>query len=219
MAVAAKCSQFRHCDLLPRERLGLSSSGSDEGWSGGSEGAASVGSGWCSLLNGEFWEPKGGLKILSSLLSQDVSWLLDEGLDDVNGITSGGVSSSHLGVHLGDGTAKGGGSVFFVHVDDIGSSLVFKDDSVVLDGLSFLLEDLGDIDDLALALSDLVLSLHLIPKLGSSEHDVLGKDSDSIARWLWGGLTWELSSDNPELFDLIKKTHLKSLENSGISRG
>jgi hypothetical protein len=144
-----------------------------------------VGSGWSSLLSGEFWEPKGGLKILSSLLSQHVVWLLHDGLDDVDGVTSGRVSSSHLGVHLRDGTAESGGSVFLVHVDDIGSSLVFKHDSVVLHGGGFFLEDLAHIDDLTLALSDLVLSLHLIPELGSSEHNVLGKDSDSIAGWLW----------------------------------
>ena len=201
MAVAANCSQFRR-DLLPHERRGLSSSRSDEGWSGGSERTGSVSSGWGSLRNGEFWESKAGLKILSSLLSQDIVGVLDDGLDNVDGISSGTVSTGHLGVHLGHGSAKSGGSVFFVHVDDISSSLVFKDDSVVLDGLSFSLEDLADINDLSLALSDLVLSLHLIPELGSSEHDVLGEDSDSITGWLWGGLAWKLSSDNPKLLDL-----------------
>lgn len=77
--------------------------------------------GWGSLGVGEFWEPEGGLKILSSLLSQDILWLLDKSLDNVDGVSSGTVSTSHLGVHLGDSTAKGGGSIFLVHVDDIGS--------------------------------------------------------------------------------------------------
>jgi hypothetical protein len=178
-----------------------------------------VSSGWGSLLGGEFWESKGGLKILSSLLSQDIGWLLDNSLDNVDGITSGTVSTSHLGVHLGDGTAEGGGSVFLVHVDDIGSRLIFKNDSVVLDGGSVSLEDLADIDDLSLALSDLVLSLHLIPELGSSEHDVLGKDSDSVACWLWGSFTWKFSSDNPKLLDLNTKTHIKITNHTGIASG
>lgn len=201
MAVAAKCSQCRR-DLLPHERPGASPSCSDESWSGGGESTGSVSSGWGSLLGGEFWEPKGGLKILSSLLSQHVVWMLDHSLDNVNGVSSGRVSTGHLGVHLGDGSAESGSSVFFVHVDDIGSSFVFKHDAVVFDVGSFSLEDLADIDDLTLALSDLVLSLHLVPELGSSEHDVLGKDSDSIAGWLWIRLAWELSSDNPKLLDL-----------------
>lgn len=111
--------------------------------------------------------------------------MLNDSLDDVDRVSSGGVSTGHLGVHLGDGTAESGGSVFLVHVDDIGSSLILQDDSVVFDVRGFSLEDLTDVDDLTLALSNLVLSLHLVPELGSSEHDVLGKDSDSIAGWLW----------------------------------
>ena len=91
-------------------------------------------SGWGSLLGGEFWESKVSLKILSSGFSQDVVWLLYDSLDDVDRVSSGGVSTGHLGVHLGDGTAESGGSIFLVHVDDIGSCLVFKDDSVVFDG-------------------------------------------------------------------------------------
>lgn len=133
MAVAAKCSPYRR-DLLTHERPSPSSSRSDEGWSRGGEGTGSVSSGWGSLLGGEFWESKVSLKILSSGFSQDVVWMLDDSLDDVDRVSSGGVSTGHLGVHLGDGTAESGGSIFLVHVDDIGSCLVFKDDSVVFDG-------------------------------------------------------------------------------------
>lgn len=93
-----------------------------------------MGLGWGSLLGDEFWESKVGLEILSSGFSENVIWMLNDSLDDVNRVSSGGVSTGHLGVHLGDGTAEGGGSVFLVHVDDIGSCLVFKDDSVVFDG-------------------------------------------------------------------------------------
>jgi len=133
LAVAAKCSQFRR-DLLTHERPGPSSSCSDEGWSRGGEGTGSVSSGWGSLLGGEFWESKGGLKILSSLLSQNIVWMLNDGLDNVDGVGSSTVSTGHLGVHLGYSTAEGSGSVFLVHVDNIGSSLILKDDSVVFDG-------------------------------------------------------------------------------------
>ena len=133
MAVAAICSLFRR-DLLTHERPGPSSSRSDESWSGGGEGTGSVSLGWGSLLGDEFWESETGLEILSGGFSQNGIWLLNDSLDDVDRVSSGGVSTGHLGVHLGDGTAKGSGSVFFVHVDDIGSSLILKDDSVVFDG-------------------------------------------------------------------------------------
>lgn len=93
-----------------------------------------MGLGWGSLLGDEFWESEGGLQILSGGFSEHVIWMLNDSLDDVDGVSSGGVSTSHLGVHLGDGTAKGSGSVFLVHVHDIGSSLILKDDSVVFDG-------------------------------------------------------------------------------------
>jgi hypothetical protein len=67
-----------------------------------------------------------------------------------------------------------------------------------------------------LALSDLVLSLHLIPEVGSGEDDVLSEDSDSEAGWFRGGFTRKLSSDNPVLLDLyaykIKFRDLSHLE-------
>lgn len=186
---------------------------SDESWSSGGESAGSVSRGWSSLDGGEFWESEISSKILSSLLSQDLVVLLNDGLDDVDRVSSGAVSSSHLSVHLGDGSAKSGGSVLFVHVDDTGSSKIFKDDSEVFHGGGFFLEDLADRDDFTLALSNLVLSLHLVPELGSCEHDILGEDSNSIASWLWSSFTWKLSSDNPILLDL----NTKNLINNSFS--
>jgi hypothetical protein len=88
-------------------------------------------------------------------------------LDDVNGIASGAVSTSHLRVHLTNSTTKCVTSVFFVHVHNTSSGKILKHDSVVLDGIGFSLENLADGDDLTLALSDLVLSFHLVPELGS----------------------------------------------------
>jgi len=114
------------------------------------------------------------------------------------------MSTSHFLVHGGNGTAESSGSIFFVHVDNIGSSSILKNDSVVLDGVSFLLKDFGNGDDFTLALSNLVLSLHLIPELGSGKDDVFGEYSDSETCWFWSAFAWKFSSDNPELFDLKK---------------
>ena len=178
-----------------------SASRSDKDWSAGSGEAGGMSSGWGSLLDGELWELEVAPEELLGLFSQNGVVGLDDGLDDVDGISSGTMSTGHLLVHGGNGTAEGGGSVLLVHVDNISSGGVLEDDSVVLDGSGFLLEDLGNGDDLSLALSDLVLSLHLIPEVGSGEDDVLSEDSDSEAGWFRGGLTRKLSSDNPVLFD------------------
>jgi len=161
--------------------------------------------GWGSLLDGEFWESKRSLEELFGLFSHDARVWLDDSLDDMNRISSGTMSTSHLLVHARDSTAESGGSVFLVHVDDIGSSSILKDDSVVLNGSGFLFEDLTNRDDFTLALSNLVLSFHLIPELGSGKDDVLGENSDSETGWFWSGFTWKFSSDNPELFDLYTK--------------
>ena len=163
-----------------------------------------MGSSWSSLLGGELWELEVTPEELLGLLSQNGGVWLDDGLDDVDGISSGTMSTGHLLVHVGNGTAESGGSVLLVHVNNISSCSILKYDSVVLHGIGLLLEDLGNGNDLSLDLSNLVLSLHLIPELGSSENDVLGKDSNSIACWLWGSFTWELSSDNPKLLDLYQ---------------
>merc|ERR1719389_1194179 len=59
-----------------------------------------------------------------------------------------------------NGTVESGGSVLLVHVDYISSCSILKYDSVVLHGVSFLLEDLRNRNDLSLTFSNLVLSLH-----------------------------------------------------------
>ena len=75
------------------------------------------------------------------------------------------MSTGHLHVHLGDGTAEGHVSVLLVHVDGISTGEVTEDDTVVADSASLLLKDLAGGDDFTLNLADLVLSLHVIPEL------------------------------------------------------
>ena len=188
-----------------------SASRSDKNWSAGSSKAGSMSSGWSSLLGGELWELEAALDELLGLLSQDFAVWLDNGLDDVDGVSSGTVSTSHLLVHVGDGTAESGGSVLLVHVDYISSCSILKYDSVVLNGAGFLLEDLRNRNDLSLAFSNLVLSLHFIPEVGSGEDDVLSEDSDSVTGWLWVALARKLSSDNPILLNLQSKQKLSYL--------
>ena len=82
---------------------------------------------------GDFWESKIGLVELSGGLSDDVFVWDDHGLDDVDGLTSGAVSTSHFTVHLRHGSAEGSISILLVHVHISTSGLVSQHDSVVLD--------------------------------------------------------------------------------------
>ena len=82
--------------------------------------------------------------------------------------------------HLRDCAGEGGVSVFLVHVDCFSSGQVSEDDAVVLDDTSVLLIDFLHRDDLALDLSDFVLSLHVVPELGLSKHGVFCENSHSV---------------------------------------
>ena len=121
-------------------------------------------SNWCSLDVGDLWVSKTSSGILLGLFSGNLTVWDNNGLDDVKGVTSGGVSTGHLGVKLGNSTGEGVVSEFFVHVDDTGSGEILEDDTVVLDGVSASLENFTDGNDLSLSSSDLVLSLHLVPE-------------------------------------------------------
>ena len=174
---------------------------SDEGGSGGCE-EGSVSGGGSSLDLGQLGEPDVSLGELAGSFSEDLVVWLDDGLDNVDGVSSGGVSTGHLRVHLGHGSAEGGVSVLLVHVDEALSGKILQDDSVVLDRVGLSLEDLAQRNDLSLRSPDLVLSLHLIPELGSSDDGILGKYSNSIACWLWVSLAGRLSSYDPVLVEL-----------------
>ena len=112
------------------------------------------------------------------------------------------MAASHLHVQVGHSTAEGGVAVLLVHVDGIGTGEVLENDAVVLHAVGVLLEDLAGGDDFALNLSNLVLSLHVVPELGASQDGVTTKDTHSVEL---GGrvlLTGESSADNVKLSNL-----------------
>jgi len=174
---------------------------SDEGGSVGLEGRLKS-LGWGTLANVGLGEP-GLLGIeLTDLSSADIGVLDGAGSDNLNRFRVGTMSSGHLHVHLGDGTAKGSVSVLLVHVDGTSTGQVSKNDSVVSDNASLLLEDFAGGDDLSLDLSNLVLSLHVIPELGSGEDGVRGEHTHSVKLGLGSLLRGVSSSDNVKLSDL-----------------
>ena len=124
--------------------------------------------------------------------------------DDLDGFGSSTVSATHFHVHLGDCSVQSSVSVFFVHVHGDSSGQVSEEDSVVLDSTSFFLEDLASGNNLTLDLSNLVLSLHEVPELGSGEHGVSSKHTHSVESGLGVSLTWQSSTDNEELSNLYK---------------
>ena len=174
---------------------------SKKSWSLGSEDA-SVGKSWCSLLGSELGELQIWLIQLSGLIADDLACWLHDSLDDVDVLSSGTVSTGHFVVHLGDGSAESVVSVLLVHVHDTSSSQILEYDSVVLNCVDLALEDLADRHDLTLTLSDLVLTFHLVPELGSGNDGVLSENSDSIACWVWVRIRWRLSANNPVLANL-----------------
>lgn len=80
--------------------------------------------GWRSLGKSEFRESKGSPHELSSLVSHDILVQAAHGLDDVDAVSSGAVSTGHFTVHLRYGTAESDVSIFFVHVHNISSGTI-----------------------------------------------------------------------------------------------
>lgn len=90
------------------------------------------------------------------------------------------VKYAEILTHLGNSASEGGVSEFLVHVDCFSSGQVSEDNAVVLNDTGVLLVDLLNRDDLTLDLSDLVLSLHVVPELGLSKNWVSSEHSHSV---------------------------------------
>lgn len=155
-----------------------------------------------SLNLGELRELQGLSGELLDLRSLDVLILKADGLNDMDALVPGAVATGHLAVHLGDGAAEGRVAVLLVHVHIILARQVLQHDAVVLDGGGLALEDLGDRNDLTLALADLVLALHLVPEPGAGENRVLREHSNPEARRLRVFFRGILPADDPILPDL-----------------
>lgn len=115
---------------------------------------------------------------------------------------SGRMSSGHLHVHLGDGSAEGHVSVLLVHVNGTCAGEVTENNAVVFDGANLLLKDLTRGDDLTLNLANLVLSLHVVPELRPGKDGVSLEHTHSIELGVRNLLSCEGSSDDKELSHL-----------------
>jgi len=70
---------------------------------------------------GELRERKLWLDELSSLITQDSLWSLNDSLDNEDVFSLSTMSTSHLIVHLGNSSAESIVSVFFIHVHNSSS--------------------------------------------------------------------------------------------------
>ena len=175
-----------------------------------SSGDGTAGLEWGTLDVVRFWESNVLRSVLEHLGTLDLLVLKSASSDNLNRVMGGGMSSGHLHVHLGDGTAERDVSVLLVHVNGTCTGEVTENDSVVVDGTSLLLEDLTGGDDLALDLADLVLSLHVIPELRPGKNGVSLEDSHSVELGVRNLLSSEGSSDDKELSQLSKtKTNIR----------
>ena len=122
--------------------------------------------------------------------------------DDLDRVVGGTMSTGHLHVHLADGSAEGHVSVLLVHVNSIGTGEVTQNNAIVPDCARLLLEDFACGDDFTLNLANLMLSLHVIPELGASDHSVLLEHSHSVELGIGVLRSCKSSSHNKELSHL-----------------
>jgi hypothetical protein len=139
--------------------------------------------------------------------SSDIISLGDDGSSqDVDGIVSGSVFTTHIDVKLRDGTVQSDVSEFLVHVVNSSSRLISESDSVSLNGSLVSFEDFADGEDFTLSSLKLVLSSSLEPELGSSDDFIRGEDSHGDD-FRFGGL---FSGDSSASHQVLVDVHFKS---------
>lgn len=116
---------------------------SNKDWSGSLVGGLLRGKRSSSDLS-KLRESERFLSELLYLRSLEFRIVENDSLDDMDALMSGRVTTRKLTVHLGNSTAKSSVSVFLVHVNIILSCEVLKNNTVVLDRVGVLFEDLTD---------------------------------------------------------------------------
>lgn len=174
---AASCHPLDFFLISQKTTRTLSSS--DESGSIGLEDSLvrHVGGALAFVANGELSVVIGHLNVCCA---SEVLVINNAGFDNLDGFSTSTVTTAHLRVHLGHGTAERGIAVLFVHVNGEGTGEITENDAVVLDSSGVLLVDLAGGNDLTLHFTDLVLSLHVVPELGTSEDSITGKHTDSV---------------------------------------
>lgn len=128
------------------------------------------------------------------------------GSDDLNSVSDSAVTTAHLQVHLLNSAAESDVAVLLVHVDGTRARQVAQVDAVVLDASRLLLENLAGGDDLTLNLTHLVLSLHVVPELGTSQHWVASENTHAVESRVRDLCADKLTANHVKLSNLQCKT-------------
>jgi hypothetical protein len=165
-------------------------------------GSAASDDGVSVLLGDDLsWSDQGESQVLVDVLegvaSLDIGIGNNGSLDDLDIASHSSVSSSHIVVHLTDGTSEGGVSVLLVHIVLAASTSVSQPDGEVLYLHRVLVEDLGDIQDFTTGSLSLSEGLHIVPELRLSNNLVTSEDlhSENLRAWVlhgWGSTTDQL---------------------------
>lgn len=151
-----------------------------------------------SSLGDSVWKWELDLRVVEHLDSgslglRSVDWL---DLEDVDTVSLGTMTGSHVTVALGDGSSDGVVTVLSVHVVVSGTGIVLEPDSVVLDGSGVLLELLLDREDLSVGLLHTTKHGDEVPETGLGD-DMVGGEDLHLPDWShWLLLRWDLASDN-----------------------
>lgn len=120
----------------------------------------------------------------------------DTGIDDLDGLEPGAMTTSKLGVHLSDGTAKADITELFVHVVGTGARVVTEGDAVVLDDVGVALPDLVDGEDVTSGLLHLVKLVEEVPETGLGDDLIGGEDPHAVDRRGGVGLSGGPAADD-----------------------
>ena len=141
------------------------------------------------------WEAEILSEVLRSVTSLNLRILDNRGLDDLDVASHSSVSTSHIVVHLTDGTSESQVSVLLVHIVCTTSASVTEPDGEVLDLSWGLIEDLGNVKDLASSSLCLCQGFHVVPELRLGNYLVTSEDLHSENLWAWVLGSWSSATN------------------------
>jgi hypothetical protein len=151
------------------------------------------------------WEAEILGEVLIGVVSLNLRILDNGSLDDLDIAGHSSVSTSHIVVHLTDGSSESQVSVLLVHIVSTASASVTEPDGEVLHLSWGLIEDLGNIEDLTASSFSLCQRFHVVPELRLGDDLVTSEDlhSENLWTWILGG--WSRTTNK------LVKVHLRRL--------
>lgn len=118
------------------------------------------------------------------------------------------MSASHFIVELGDGSSELHVTELAVHIVSSRTAVVAQPDTVVLDDIGVLLNNLDTIQDFTCGLLHLTELMHVVPELGLGNHGVRGEDDHAVRFWVGVIIGGSLTADHLKLLHCSGDSHL-----------